>query len=169
MASLAIKGGTPVRKAPFPVWPVWGDEEIANLTEVVKSGKWGRINGKVTERFEQKYAAYQEAKHGIAVNSGTTALRLALTAADVNPGSEVICPAYTFIATASAAVEAGCVPVFIDIDPQTYNMDANAIEQAISPRTEAIMPVHFAGRPADMDAIMAVAQKHHLKVIEDAA
>lgn len=169
MASLAIKGGTPVRKAPFPVWPVWGDEEIANLTEVVKSGKWGRINGKVTEQFEQKFAAYQEAKHGIAVNSGTTALRLALTAADVNPGSEVICPAYTFIATASAAVEAGCVPVFIDIDPQTYNMDANAIEQAISPRTEAIMPVHFAGRPADMDAIMAVAQKHHLKVIEDAA
>ncbi len=169
MASLAIKGGKPVRTAPFPVWPVWGDEEIDNLTAVIKSGKWGRINGKVTESFEQKFAAYQQAQYGIAMNSGTTALRLALTAADVDAGSEVICPAYTFIATASAAVEAGCIPVFVDIDPDTYNMDPKTVEQAISPRTAAIMPVHFAGRPADLDGIMAIAKKHNLKVIEDAA
>lgn len=169
MSTLAIKGGKPVRTEPFPVWPVWGDEEIEQLTAVVKSGKWGRINGKVTEQFEQAFAAAHDAKHGVAVNSGTTALRLALMAADVEPGSEVIVPAYTFIATASAAVEAGCIPVFVDIDPQTYNMNPQAIEQAISPRTAAIMPVHFAGRPADLDAIMDIARKRNLKVIEDAA
>jgi dTDP-4-amino-4,6-dideoxygalactose transaminase len=169
MALLAIKGGEPVRTAPFPVWPVWGDEEIENLIGVVKSGKWGRLNGKVTESFEEKFAAYQQAKYGIAINSGTTALRLALSAADVDAGTEVICPAYTFIATASAAVEAGCIPVFVDIDPDTYNMDVNAIEQAITPRTAAIMPVHFAGRPADLDGVLAIAKKHNLKVIEDAA
>ncbi len=166
--TLAINGGTPVRSKPMPVWPVWGDEEIENLTRVVKSGKWG-IGGKETAAFERKFADRHQAKHGIAMNSGTTALRIALTAADVESGAEVIVPAYTFIATASAVIEAGAVPIFVDIDPNTYNIDVGQVESAITSRTAAIMPVHFAGRPADMDRIMAIAQKHHLKVIEDAA
>jgi len=169
MGKLAIKGGTPVRSKPFPAWPVWGDEEINNLTEVVKSGKWGSLNGTRTKEFEKTFAAYQQAKHGICVNSGTTALRLALTAAGVEAGTEVIVPAYTFIATASAVLDMGGVPIFVDIDPGTYNIDPVKAEEAITSRTAALMPVHFAGRPADMDAIMALATKHQLKVVEDAA
>ncbi|MDZ7722529.1 MAG: DegT/DnrJ/EryC1/StrS family aminotransferase [candidate division KSB1 bacterium] len=169
MSQLAVRGGEPVRTEPFPKWPIWGDEEIDNLTTVVKNGQWGCLKGQVTEQFEQKFAKFQEAKYGIAVNSGTTALQIALMAADVQPGSEVIVPAYTFIATATAVVEMGAVPVFVDIDPETYNIDPNAIEKAITEKTGAIMPVHFAGRSADMDAIMDIAKQHHLKVVEDAA
>jgi len=167
--SLAINGGAPLRSKPFPVWPVWGDEEIENLTRVIKSGKWGRLAGKESETFEKKFADAHEARHGIALNSGTTALRVALMAADIDAGDEVIVPAYTFIATASAVVEAGAVPIFVDIEPHTYNIDPAAIEKAITPRTRAIMPVHFAGRAADMDALQKIAQKHNLVIIEDAA
>jgi len=169
MSILAINGGTPVRTKPFPVWPVWGDEEIANLTNVIKSGSWGCLKGNITSEFEEKFAAYQNAKHGICVNSGTTALKVALTAADVDCGAEVIVPAYTFIASATAVVEMGGIPIFVDIDPDTYNIDVEKVEAAITDKTAAIMPVHFAGRPADMDAIKQLAEKHNLKVIEDAA
>lgn len=169
MAQLAINGAAPVRTKPFPVWPTWGDEEINNLVEVVKSGNWGCLKGKKTAEFERSFASYQQAKHGILMNSGTTALRIAAMAADIMAGSEVIVPAYTFIASASAVVEAGAVPVFVDIDPDTMNIDVQAIETAITERTSAIMPVHFAGRPAPMDVILSVARKHNLKVIEDAA
>lgn len=169
MAKLAINGGVPVRTESFPTWPIWGDEEINNLIEVVKSGKWGRLSGKKTEEFEKRYAAYHQAKYGICVNSGTTALRIALTAADVDLGTEVLVPAYTFIASATAVIEAGAIPIYVDIDPNTYNIDVAKAEEAITERTSAIMPVHFAGRPADMDAVMALAEKHNLKVIEDAA
>ncbi len=169
MAHLAINGGTPVRNTPFPVWPVWGDEEIANLIEVVNSGKWGSLHGKKTAEFERRFAEYQHAKHGICVNSGTTALRLACTAADIDVGDEVLVPAYTFIATASAVVEAGAVPIFVDIDLNTFNIDVSKAEAALTPRTKGIMPVHFAGRPADMDAVISFAERHQLIVIEDAA
>ncbi|MBN2412156.1 DegT/DnrJ/EryC1/StrS family aminotransferase [candidate division KSB1 bacterium] len=169
MSTLAINGGTPVRTKPFPVWPVWGDEEIEYLTQVIKSGSWGCLKGKVTSEFEQKFAEYQNAKYGICVNSGTTALKVALTAADVDSGTEVIVPAYTFIATATAVVEMGGIPVFVDIDPETYNIDVKKAEDVITKNTAAIMPVHFAGRPADMDAINPLAKKYNLKVIEDAA
>jgi dTDP-4-amino-4,6-dideoxygalactose transaminase len=169
MGKLAIKGGAPIRSKPYPTWPVWGDEEIDNLTQVVKSGKWGSMAGTRTREFESKFAAYHQAKHGICINSGTTALRLALTAAGVEAGSEVIVPAYTFIATATAVVDMGGIPVFVDIDPKTYNIDPAKAEEAITARTAAIMPVHFGGRPADMDGVMALAKKHQLKVVEDAA
>jgi len=169
MSTLAIKGGEPVRTTPFPVWPIWGDEEIENLTQVIKSGKWGSLNGSQTGEFEKKFAEFQDAKYGILTNSGTTALRLALTAADIGPGDHVLVPAYTFIASASSIVEAGGVPIFVDIDPNTYNMDVAKAEAAITEKTRAIMPVHFAGRPADMDAILALAEKKGLVVIEDAA
>ncbi|MDZ7339467.1 MAG: DegT/DnrJ/EryC1/StrS family aminotransferase [candidate division KSB1 bacterium] len=168
MAKLALHGGAPVREKPFPKWPVWGDEEIANLTEVVKSGKWGSLAGTKVKEFEQKFADYQQARFGICVNSGTTALRIALMAAGVESGQEVLVPNYTFIASATAVLEAGAVPVFVDVEPDTYNMDPEVLEQHVTPRTAALMPVHFAGRPADMDRIMAFAQKHALKVVEDA-
>ena len=169
MSKLAINGGNPVRTNGYPVWPVWGDEEIANLTDVIKSGKWGCLNGSRTSEFEKQYAEYQDAKYGIAINSGTTALKIALMAADVDAGTEVIVPAYTFIASASAVVEMGGIPIFVDIEADTYNIDPKAIEAAITDKTSAIMPVHFAGRPANMDAILDIANKHNLKVVEDAA
>ncbi len=168
MAKLALQGGTPVREKPFPKWPVWGEEEIANLTEVVKSGKWGSLAGTKVKEFEQQFATYQQARFGICVNSGTTALRIALMAAGVESGQEVLVPNYTFIASATAVLEAGAVPVFVDVEPDTYNMDPEVLSQHLSPRTAAVMPVHFAGRPADMDKITAFAQKHGLKVVEDA-
>ncbi|MBN1480526.1 DegT/DnrJ/EryC1/StrS family aminotransferase [candidate division KSB1 bacterium] len=169
MPQLAVRGGTPVRTTPFPVWPVWGDEEIENLTRVIKSGKWGCLHGSVSGDFERKYAEYHQAKHAILVNSGTTALRIALTAADIDIGDKVLVPAYTFIASASAVIEAGAIPVFVDIDPSTYNIDVQNAEQHITDKTRGIMPVHFAGRPADMDAVLTLAQKYNLIIIEDAA
>ena len=169
MSHLAARGGDPVRSKSFPTWPIWGDEEIENLTSVIKSGQWGSLKGKITRQFEEKFAEFQQAQYGIAVNSGTTALQIALMAADIPAGTEVIVPAYTFIATATAVVEMGAIPVFVDIDPETYNIDPDAIENAITEKTSAIMPVHFAGRSADMDKIMKIAKSHHLKIIEDAA
>jgi len=169
MPKLAIHGGTPVRTTPFPKWPVWNQDEIDAVTDVIESGKWGSLHGDKTSSFEKTYAAAHQAKHGIAISSGTTALRIALMAAGVGEGDEVIVPAYTFIATASAVIEASAIPVFVDIDPETYNIDVTQIEAAITPRTRAIMPVHFAGRPADMDRVLEIARKHNLIVIEDAA
>lgn len=169
MPKLAINGGTPVRTEPYPKWPVWNQDEIDAVTEVIKSGKWGSLHGDKTSTFEKMFAEAHDAKHGIAISSGTTALRIALMGAGVGNGDEVIVPAYTFIATASAVIEASGIPVFVDIDPENYNIDPGKIEAAITPRTKAIMPVHFAGRPADMDRIMEIAEKHNLTVIEDAA
>ena len=169
MPVLAVNGGTPVRTQPFPAWPIFGDEEIDNLINVIKSGKWGSLHGSVSADFERKYADAHCAKHGILVNSGTTALKLALTAADIDVGDEVLVPAYTFIASASSIIEAGAVPVFVDIDPNTYNIDVAKARELITNKTRGIMPVHFAGRPADMDAVMALAEKQNLIVVEDAA
>ncbi|MCK5739316.1 DegT/DnrJ/EryC1/StrS family aminotransferase [bacterium] len=169
MSKLAINGGEPVRTEPFPKWPIWDQQEIDAVTEVVKSSKWGSLHGDKTKQFEQMYAEAHNAKHGIAVGSGTAALRIALMAAGIGPGDEVIVPSYTFIASASAIVEANAIPVFAEIEPDTFNLDPNDIEARITPRTKAIMPVHFGGRMSDMDAIMAIAEKHQLIVIEDAA
>jgi dTDP-4-amino-4,6-dideoxygalactose transaminase len=119
--------------------------------------------------FEKAFAAYSQAMHGIAVNTGTSALHLALLAAGVGRGDEVITVPFTFVATASAIDYTGARPVFVDIDPQTYTMDPKALEAAITERTRAIIPVHLYGQPADMDPIMAIAERHGLVVIEDAA
>lgn len=119
--------------------------------------------------FETKFAAHSGTKHAIAVNSGTSALHVALLAADIGPGDEVITVAHTFVATSAAIIYAGAAPVFVDVDPVTWTMDPALIEAAITPKTKAIMPVHLHGLTADMDAIQAVADKHGLLVIEDAA
>ena len=118
--------------------------------------------------FEQEFAAYCQSKHGIGVNTGTSALHLALLAANVGPGDEVITVPFTFVATVAAIHYTGAKPVFVDVDPQTFNMDPGALESAITARTKAIIPVHLYGQPADMDPILQVAKKRGLIVIEDA-
>jgi dTDP-4-amino-4,6-dideoxygalactose transaminase len=120
-------------------------------------------------KFEEEFAAFSGAKYGIGVNTGTSALHLSVLAADIGPGDEVITVPFTFVATVAAIRYAGATPVFVDIDPRTFNMDPAAIEAAITPRTRAIMPVHLYGQPAEMDPILAIARKHGLVVIEDAA
>ncbi|OQX85770.1 aminotransferase DegT [candidate division KSB1 bacterium 4484_87] len=169
MAKLAINGGAPLRTKPFPKWPVYDEKEKQYLIEALESGKWGALHGNRVKSFSEKYAAYHEAKHGICVNSGTTALKIALSSVGIGQGDEVILPAYTFIATATAILDAGAIPVFVDIDPDTYNIDVDKIEEAITERTRGIMPVHFGGRACDMDKINTIAKKHDLKVVEDAA
>lgn len=127
------------------------------------------VLGPAVSAFEKKFAAYAGAKHAVAVNSGTSALHLALLAVGVGKGDEVIVPAMTFLATVAAVDYTGAKPVLVDVDPVSYAMDASKIEAAITPRTKAIMPVHLYGQPADMDAIRKIADKHKLLVIEDAA
>ena len=165
----AIQGGTPVRTKPFPSWPVFGPEDEAAVVDAIRSGKWGRMDGACVRRFEEAFAAYQAARFGIAVVNGTVSLRIGLMAAGIQADDEVVVPPYTFLSTASAVVEANAIPVFADVDLETFNLDPKAVEAAITPRTRAIIVVHFAGQPADMDAIMRLPRKHKLFVLEDAA
>jgi dTDP-4-amino-4,6-dideoxygalactose transaminase len=169
MAHLAINGGDRVRTKPWPTWPVWDEREIQALEEVVRSGRWGRLHeeSRVAE-FEKRFAAYQDAQFGVAVTSGTAALTVALKASGIDVGDEVIVPAYTFIATASCVLNNNAVPVFVDVELDTVNIDPDAIEAAITDRTRGIIPVHWAGRAADMDRILDIAKRRNLAVIEDA-
>ena len=167
--NLALFGGTPVRTRPFTSWPIFGKAEEKRLLRTLRSGKWGRLHGPEVAEFEQRFAAMHGCKHSIGVANGTVSLRIALLAAGIRAEDEVIVPPYTFFSTASAVIEANAVPVFADIDLDTFNLDPKAVEAALTPRTRAIIPVHFAGQPADMDAIMRIARKRQLIVIEDAA
>jgi dTDP-4-amino-4,6-dideoxygalactose transaminase len=171
MPQLALLGGTPVRSKPFPPWPQFDDAERRQLTEVLESGQWGGFpfpNIKARE-FGHRFAAAQTARHGLAVANGTVAIEIALKAAGVKPGDEVIVPAYTWDGTAGAVMFAGGVPVFVDSDPESYCLDPGQLEAALSPRTRAIVPVHLGMNMADMDAIGAFARRHNLAVIEDCA
>src|SRR4051794_28069231 len=166
---LALLGGKPVRTRPFPAWPVFGRPEEKRLLRTLRSGKWGRLDGPEVSQFEQRFSKMHGCQHGIGVVNGSVSLRIALLAAGIRAEDEVIVPPYTFFSTASAVVEANAIPVFADIDLETFNIDPQAIKSAITPRTRAIIPVHFAGQIADMDAIMSIARDHRLTVIEDAA
>ncbi|MGH9769439.1 MAG: DegT/DnrJ/EryC1/StrS family aminotransferase [Blastocatellia bacterium] len=168
MTRLAIFGGEPIRKNPFARWPQFDEREKAALIEVLESGVWGGYNPKVAE-FERAFADFHDAKFGVAAANGTVTLEAALLAAGVRPGDEVIVPPISFIATATAALRIGAVPVFADIDEATYNLDPARLGAAITGRTRAVIPVHFAGQPADMDAINKIADRHDLIVIEDSA
>ncbi|HEV2492775.1 MAG TPA: DegT/DnrJ/EryC1/StrS family aminotransferase [Terriglobia bacterium] len=143
-----------------------GEEIRAALERVCRNASF--ILGEEVEKFESAFASYSEAKHCVALNSGTSALHLALLAADVGPGDEVVTTANTFIATAEAILYTGAKPVFVDIDPATANLDPNLIERALTPRTKAIVPVHLYGRPAALDPILEIARRRNLAVIEDA-
>jgi dTDP-4-amino-4,6-dideoxygalactose transaminase len=166
---LALLGGTPVRRKPFTSWPIFGKAEEQRLLRTLHSGKWGRLDGSEVAEFEDRFAAQHGCKHGIAVVNGTVSLRIALLAVGIRAEEEVIIPPYTFFSTASAVIEANAVPVFADVELDTFNLDPGAVEAAVTSRTRAIIPVHFAGQPADMKAIMAIARKRKLIVIEDAA
>ena len=166
---LALVGGKPVRTRPFSAWPVSGEAEEERLLRTLRSGQWGKLDGPEVAEFENRFAAMHGCRHGIGVVNGTVSLRVALLAAGIRAEDEVIVPPYTFFSTASAVVEANAVPVFADIDLNTFNLDPAAVRAAVTERTKAIIPVHFAGQPADMDAIMAIADGHGLTVIEDAA
>jgi dTDP-4-amino-4,6-dideoxygalactose transaminase len=165
---LATEGGTPVRQRPFRSWPIWDESEEKQLLEVLHSGNWGVLNGTKVHAFERAFADYQQARHGICVVNGTAALEIAMRAIDMRPGDEVITTPYTFVATVNAALLAGAVPILVDVNPETFCIDVEQIKAAITPRTKAILPVHIAGHPADMDAILEIAQKHGLRVVEDA-
>src|SRR3972149_4515523 len=137
---LAIHGGTPVRRAPFHRWPVHNEREVGELREVVKRDNWGGFPSPKVKaaQFAQAFAAYQTARFGICTSSGTTALEVALKAAGVKAGDEVIVPALTFMATAAAALSIAAVPVFADVDPETWCIDPDEVERAITPRTKAV-------------------------------
>lgn len=169
MAKLALLGGSPVRTKPFPSWPQPGPEEEAGVLEVLRSGKWFEHTGTKVKAFQEAFAAAQDARFGITTNAGTTAIWLALYAAGVRPGHEVIVPTYTFVSTATAVLLAGATPIFCDVEADTCNLDPTLVEALITPRTKALLPVHFAGYPADMDALRAIADKHGLALVEDAA
>ena len=168
MSKLAIHGGDPVRTKPFPEWPRPTSELKDAIISTLENEGWG-VGSKAISRFEERFADFHDAKFCISTSSGTTALWVALKAAGVKAGDEVIVPPYTFIATASAVLMANAVPVFVDIDENTFNIDPGLIEDAITEKTKTIMPVHIAGNPADMDRILSIGKKHNISIIEDAA
>ena len=170
MSQLAIFGGEPARGRPWPTWP--RPETAARAAElaaqVLTSGKWAG-DGPMEQEVARRFAALQGARHGVCVSSGTTALQTALEAAGIGYGDEVIVPGMTWIATATAVLASNGVPVFADLDPQTFCLDVAAAAAAITPRTRAILPVHVFGTMVDMDAVNDLARRHNLRVIEDAA
>ncbi len=168
MEKLAILGGEPIRKKPFAQFPVFDEREQNALQEVLESGIWGGYHPKVAE-FERAFTNFHEAHFGITAANGTVTLETALVAAGVGAGDEVIVPPISFIATATAVLRVGATPVFADIDEATYNLNPMCVSELVMERTRAIIPVHFAGQPADMDALMSIAERHGLIVIEDCA
>ena len=165
---LVSEGGTPVRESFLPFHrPSLGTEEEAEVLDTLRSG-W-LTTGPKTHRFEAAFARYVGARHALGVTSCTAAMHLGLVALDIGPGDEVITSPITFPATANVVVHVGATPVFADVEPGTLNVDVDRIEAQVSPRTRAIMPVHFAGHPCEMDALMRVAQRHGLAVVEDCA
>src|SRR5471032_385981 len=154
----------------IPVYDPWiGEEEAQAVKQAVLDGEISGSFGKSIPRFEEAFAGLVGCRHGIAVTSGTTALHLAVAACHFSPGDEILLSASTNIATALAIVHNGLVPVPVDSEPVSWNLDPNLIEGLITPRTRAIMPVHLFGHPVEMDRVNAIAKKHGLKVIEDCA
>ncbi len=162
----ALLGGKKVRTKGFRSWPIVSSAEEKAVGEVAHSGRWYR--NRCVERFEVDYAKLNGAKYCVAVSSGTSALYASLGALGVGPGDEVIVPPYTFVATVNVALLHYALPVFVDSDRETFMMDPRKLEAAITERTAAIIPVHIGGSPADLDAILAIAKKHNVPVIEDA-
>ncbi|MEI7990025.1 MAG: DegT/DnrJ/EryC1/StrS family aminotransferase, partial [Chloroflexota bacterium] len=183
MEKLAILGGTPTRTAPWPKWPVYDESDEQRLLDVFRSGNWWRHSyGQGVEliedekhprstvaQFQHQFALAHECKYGICAANGTVTMEIALRAAGIKPGDEVIIPPYTYVATATAPLMVGAIPIFVDIDPDTYNLDVKRLEEAITERTRAIIPVHFGGQPCEMDEINQIARKYDLIVLEDAA
>lgn len=165
---LAILGGKPVRAKAWPAWPVWDRSAEEHVISILRSGNWYRGQGKTVTKFEEQYAQLMGAKRCVCTFNGTNALLTAMHVLDVGVGDEVIVSPYTFIATYNVLIGSSALPVFADTDPETFQINPDKIEERITERTRAIMPVHILGLPANMDKIMAIARKHKLIVIEDA-
>src|SRR5271166_3384763 len=167
---LAIAGGPRTVPAGLAkLWPQIGDLERRAVLAVLDSGILSGAHAPEIKALESEFARYVDSRYCLSTNSGTAALHIAVAAAGIGPGDEVITSAFTFLASALAVLHQNAVPVFADIDPVTFNISPAEIERKITPRTRAIMPVHIHGLPADMDEILAIARKHNLIVIEDAA
>jgi dTDP-4-amino-4,6-dideoxygalactose transaminase len=161
-------GGSPVRTARFPDWPVIDAREDEALLDVLHGKKWYRGDGKTVNRFEKAYAELNGARYCVATANGTSALFTSLAALDVGPGDEVILPPYTFVATLNVIFLQYALPVFVDSDIETSQIDATKVEAAVTDRTTALMPVHLGGNPADLDAIMDLSRRRKIPVVEDA-
>lgn len=168
MTRLAINGGKPVRKKPFPKWPLYNDKFEEAILEVTRSRNWGRYDGEKVTEFETVFSNILGVERCVAVTTGSAALEIALKACGIGGGDEVIVPAYTFVATATAVLMNAAIPIFADIDPETFCIDPASIESKISERTKAIIPVHIGGNVCDMDALKKIAHDHDLIIIEDA-
>lgn len=171
MSKLAVLGGTPIRSEPYPRWPVFDHSEIEAVTRTVLSGRWGGFPypGPNTAEFAEKFSEMQGGGIAVPMMNGSITMEVALRAAGIGWGDQVIVPAYTFQATASAPMAAGAIPVIVDISPDNYCMDPEAVIKAISPKTKAIIVVHLGAQMADMDRIMEIAKNYKLIVIEDSA
>jgi dTDP-4-amino-4,6-dideoxygalactose transaminase len=165
---LAVLGGKPIRTEKFPSWPVIAQNDKDAWRKVLESGQWGRLSGNHAATFEHAYAQRTGTKHCLVTANGTSALFTSLNALGVGPGDEVLVPPYTFVATINVVLLQYALPVFVDTDRETLQMDPKKIEAAITGRTACILPAHIGGNAADMDAILAVARKHSLPVVEDA-
>ena len=169
MGKLAMTGGTPVRSAPYPKWPQWDSTERGHLLDVLDSGKWWATEGIKVPEFEAAWARYTRTHHCVAVTNGTHALEVALLGLGIGEGDEVIVTDYTFFASASAVACVNAIPVLVDVDAHTFCIDPDAVVAAITPRTRAIIAVHLAGHPADLDRLTAICARHGLALIEDCA
>ena len=169
MSELALLGGKKAKHKPFPAWPQYDDNERRALQEVLESRIWWRTPGTKTLEFEQAFAKYHSARHGVAVTNGTAALEVTMAALGIGYGDEVIVPNFTFIATASAVLFANALPVLVEVDPETYCLDPALTEAAITPRTKAIIAVHMGGLPADLDRLQELAKRHGIALVEDSS
>jgi dTDP-4-amino-4,6-dideoxygalactose transaminase len=169
MSALALLGGKKAKGNAFPVWPYYDKNEERALKEVLESRIWWRTPGTRTLEFERAFAKFHGARHGIAVTNGTAALEVTMAALGVAAGDEVILPDFTFVATASAVLFANALPVLVDVDPETYCINPDLVEAAITPRTKAIIAVHMGGHPADLDRLRQIAKRKRLALVEDSS
>src|SRR5436853_7378360 len=169
MSELALLGGRKTKSKPFPDWPMYDNNERKALNDVLESRVWWRTPATRTLKFEQEFASFHGARHGIAVTNGTAALEVTMAALGIAAGDEVIIPDFTFIATASAVLFANALPVLVDVHPDTYCLDPGATAAAITPRTKAIIAVHMGGHPADLDALKDLAKSKGIALVEDSS
>jgi dTDP-4-amino-4,6-dideoxygalactose transaminase len=169
MAELALNGGKKTKQKAFPVWPQYDEKENNALQDVLESRVWWRTPGTRTLAFEREFAQFHGAKHGVAVTNGTAALEVAMSALGIKAGDEVIIPDFTFVATASAVLYAGAMPVMVDVSRDTQCLDPLLAEAAITSRTKAIIAVHMGGHPADLDALGALAKRKGIALVEDSS
>jgi dTDP-4-amino-4,6-dideoxygalactose transaminase len=169
MSALALLGGEKAKSKPFPIWPHYDEAEERALKQVLESRIWWRTPGTKTLEFEQAFAKFHGARHGIAVTNGTAALEVTMAALGIGAGDEVILPDFTFVATASAVLFANAFPVLVDVDPETYCINPDLVEEAITPRTKAVIAVHMGGHPADLDRLKTITDRKKLALIEDSS